>query len=141
MHRNNVMTILRSIALLLVLGVAACGDSPTEPDTAAGEPFTLKAGATAFLPDSTRIRFDRLLTESRCPLDAICVSAGDASILVSFISRDGTGAARELHTQPDGSQIQYGGYTIALTELQPYPRSTEELRPADYVATLVVSVR
>ena len=126
---------------MLALGIVACGDSPTKPDTAAGEPFTLKVGATAFLPDSTRIKFDRLLTESRCPLDAMCISAGDASILVSFISRDGTGAARELHTQRDGSQIQYGAYTIALTELQPYPRSTEELKPADYVATFVVSVR
>jgi hypothetical protein len=131
----------RMLLLLAAIAAAACNDGPTAPDTAAGTPFTLKVGATAFLPDSTRLKFDRLLTESRCPLDAMCVSAGDASILVSFISRDGTGAARELHTQPDRSRIQYGGYTIALTELQPYPRSTEEIRPADYVATLVVSVR
>ena len=132
---------IRVLLLIAAIAAAACNDGPTAPDTVAGTPFSLKVGETAFLPDSTRLKFDRLLTESRCPLDAICVSAGDASILVSFISRDGTGAARELHTQPDGSQIQYGAYTIALTELQPYPRSTEELKPADYVATFVVSVR
>jgi hypothetical protein len=131
----------RILLLVVALSSGACGNGPTAPDTVAGAPFTLKAGATAFLPDSTRLKFDRLLTESRCPLDAICVSAGDASILVSFISRDGTGAARELHTQPDRSQISYGSYMIALTELQPYPRSTDPVVPADYVATFVVSVR
>ena len=132
---------MRIVLLAVAIAAGACTDSPTKPDTVAGEPFTLKVGATAFLPDSTRLKFDRLLTESRCPLDAICVSAGDASIAVSFISRDGTGAARELHTQPSGSQILYGSYTVALTELQPYPRSTEQVNPADYVATFVVSVR
>ena len=131
----------RVLLLIAAMAAGACNDGPTAPDTVAGTPFTLKAGATAFLPDSTRLRFNRLLTESRCPLDALCVTAGDASILVTFISRDGTGAARELHTHPDGSQIAYGGYMIALTELQPYPRSTEELRPEDYVATFLVTVR
>ena len=132
---------IRIVALLAALAVAACGRGPLSPDAATDTPFELKVGATAFLPDSTRLRFDRVLTESRCPLDAICVSAGDASILVSFVSRDGTGAARELHTQPNGSQVSYGSYTIALTGLQPYPRSTGPVVPADYVATLIVSVR
>ena len=131
----------RIVVLALALAASACGDGPTSPDTVAGTPFQLKVAATAVLPDGTRIKFDRLLSESRCPLDAICVSAGDASIQVSFISRDGTGAARELHTQPGGSQISYGSYTIALTELQPYPRSSEPVVPADYVATFVVTVR
>jgi hypothetical protein len=131
------------LALLLAAAIAAamCGRGPTSPDTVAGTPFQLKAGATAVLPDGTRIKFDRVLSESRCPIDAICITAGDASILVTFISRDGTGGARELHTQPDGSQITYGSYTIALTELQPFPRSSEPVIPADYVATFVVSVR
>lgn len=132
---------IRTVAVLVALAVPACGRGPLSPDAVTDTPFELKAGATAFLPDSTRLKFDRVLTESRCPLDAMCVSAGDASILVSFISRDGTGAARELHTQPDRSQISYGSYTIALTGLQPYPRTTEPVVPADYVATFVVSVR
>ena len=131
----------RLVLLIAVLGIAACGRGPLSPDAVAGTPFELKAGASTVLPDATRFKFDRVLSESRCPIDAICVSAGDASISVSFISRDGTGASRELHTQPSGSQISYGSYTIALTELQPYPRSTEETKPSDYVATFIVSVR
>ena len=133
------MTVPRLVIVLAVLGLAGCGKSLTAPDTVAGQPFQLKAGAVAFLPDSTRLKFDRVLSDSRCPIDAICVSAGDATILVGFISRNGSGASRELHTQPDGSQVSYGAYTIALTELQPYPRASEPANPADYVATFVVT--
>jgi hypothetical protein len=139
MHHSRLL--LATAILAVTIAAAACARGPTSPDTVAGTPFQLKAGTTAVLPDGTRIKFDRVLSESRCPLDAICVTAGDAAILVSFISRDGTGGARELHTQPDGSQIAYGSYTIALTELQPYPRASEPVNPADYVATFVVSVR
>ena len=118
---------------------AACFDSQTGPDAVAGRPFELKAGATSALPDGTRLTFERVQSDSRCPIDATCITAGDAVISVSLQPARGEKTARELHTQPSGSQISYGSYTIALTELQPYPRSTRETRPADYIATFVVS--
>jgi hypothetical protein len=132
---------MRVVLAIAALSLAACGDGPTWPDLAGGTPFGLRAGHTAILPDGLRLRFDRVQADSRCPLDAICVSAGDATIAVSFISRNGNADSRELHTQPGGSQISYGSYTIALTELQPYPRSTQQTKPEDYVATFVVRVR
>jgi hypothetical protein len=132
---------MRVVLVVVAIVVASCGRGPTSPGTVAGTPFELKTGATAMLPDGTRLTFGGVLSDSRCPIDAICISAGDAAISVSFVSRDGTDAVRELHTQRSGSQISYGTYTIALTELQPYPRSTGPTNPADYVATFVVSVR
>jgi hypothetical protein len=32
-------------------------------------------------------------------------------------------------------------FTITLSSLQPYPRSDRQIRPEDYVATLIVSLR
>jgi hypothetical protein len=131
----------RLVLLVAAITAAACFHGPTGPDAVAGQPFELKAGATAELPDGARLKFDRVQSDSRCPLDAICVTAGNATIAVTLTPERGGSVSRELHTQPNGSQISYGSYTIALTELQPYPRASQPTNPADDVATFVVSVR
>lgn len=131
----------RILVLLLAVAGGGCVHGPTGPDAVAGQPFELKAGATSRLPGGTSLKFDRVQSDSRCPLDAICVSAGNATIAVTLTGQKGAPAPRELHTQPNGSRISYGGYTIALTELQPYPRASQPTNPADYVATFVVTVR
>ena len=105
-----------------------------------GQPFTLKAGATATLPDGARLTFEKVNDDSRCPMDASCVWAGDATVAIS-VSRSGSaGEARELHTQASGSQVSYGDYVIKLAALSPYPRSDRQIRGEDYVATLVVTI-
>jgi hypothetical protein len=132
---------LRMVVLWTVLATAGCLKGPTAPDAVAGEPFGLRAGAAAVLPNGARLTFERVTADSRCPMDAICVWAGDATVAIS-LSRSGTAAeSRELHTQPSGSQISYADYTIALTSLSPYPRASQDIRPNDYLATFVVNVR
>ena len=131
----------RFTMVVAAITAAACFSGPTGPDAVAGRPFDLKAGATSALPDGTRLTFERVQSDSRCPMDAMCVWAGDATIAVTLRPGKGEAATRELHTQQNGSQISYGTYTIALTALQPYPRASQETKPADYVATFVVSLR
>lgn len=128
------------MAILVALGAATCS-SPTAPDAVVGKPFDVKAGAVSTLPDGTRLRFERVQSDSRCPMDAMCVWAGDAIVTVTLKPLSGASESRELHTQPTGSQISYANYTIALTTLAPYPRSSGEISAASYVATFVVSVR
>lgn len=84
--------------------------------------------------------FERVASDSRCPMDALCVWAGDA-IVVLTISGDGQPAARELHTIAGSSEASYSGYMIKLISLAPYPRSDRQIRPEDYVATLSVVAR
>lgn len=124
--------------LIAAIGAAACY-SATGPDAIAGKPFDLKAGAVSTLPDGTRFKFDRVVADSRCPMDAMCIVAGDATVAVTITPGKGASAARELHTQSNGSQISYGSYTIALTALMPYPRASQQIPAADYIATFVVS--
>src|SRR5688500_20001089 len=67
----------RSVALLMLL--AACNGSPTEPDRVrTGRPFDLRVGDSALTTDDLRVRFDAVRSDSRCPIDAICVRAGEA---------------------------------------------------------------
>ena len=103
-----------------------------------GKPFTLKVGQSATLPDGNWLRFNRLVSDSRCPLDAICITAGDAIISVSFERGHLT---QEFHTTAPQSRLSYAQYTIALTELQPYPQASRPASPDDYVATFVVQER
>jgi hypothetical protein len=135
---------LRSLTALLAvaqLAAGGCSNGPTGPDAVAGQPFDLKAGAVSTLPDGTRLRFERVQSDSRCPMDAFCVWAGDATVMVTLNPTRGASESRELHTQPTESQISYANYTIVLKALAPYPRSSQEISADRYVATFVVSVR
>ena len=131
----------RALVLGAALAAAGCFNSPTGPDAAVGKPFELKAGAVAALPDGARLRFERVQSDSRCPIDVMCVWAGDAIISVTLNPVKGATASREMHTQPTGSQISYANYTITLTALAPYPRSNQEIPASGYIATFLVSVR
>ena len=130
----------RSLLVLLATVLVAGCLSPTSPDAVAGKPFDLKVGATATMDDGLRLKFDRVSADSRCPIDVQCVRAGEAILSVSLVSANGTPETREMRTDASGSQISYGNHTIRLAALAPAPRSTQEIRPQDYVATFVVQV-
>ena len=126
----------RCVALLTAVAAVGCFN-PTGPDAVVGTPFKLEVGAVASLPENARLRFDSVRADSRCPMDAICITAGDATIAVTLMRRSGN-EARELHTVPAQSQFSYSKYVIRLTELQPYPRASLPSKPEDYVATFIV---
>jgi hypothetical protein len=127
--------------VLPLLLIAACSGSPTQPDrVAAGQPFELRLDQTATV-DGLRIRFDAVRSDSRCPMDALCVRAGEAVIAVTLSAAGETSAGRELQTVPAMSQAAYSRFMITLSQLQPYPRSDRQMQPSDYIATFIVEVR
>ena len=126
-------------ALVLAFLTAGCFNNPTGPDATVGMPFELKLGAIASLPDSAKLRFDNVRSDSRCPIDAICVRAGEAIIAVTLMRGTGN-EARELQTIPAQSQFSYSKYVVRLTELRPYPRSNQPTKPEDYAATFIVQI-
>jgi hypothetical protein len=132
---------MRYFVLLLVV-LAGCGGSPSQPDRVEkGDPFQLRVGESAVTTDDIRLGFDSLISESRCPSDVTCVRAGEAVIAISLSHDGGTPINRELDTTPARSSTTFAGFTITLTELQPYPRSGPPAQQSDYVATFVVNVR
>jgi hypothetical protein len=132
-----------TVASLLWANLSAgCVDHPTRPsEVPLGQPFELRLGTSAMLGDGLEVTFDGVRADSRCPMDALCVWAGDATVAVRLSQPPATQAERALHTQPGGSEAQYLAYVIKLVALAPYPRSDRQIRPDDYVATLTVAAR
>jgi hypothetical protein len=85
------------LALVLWSG---CGGTPTQPSPLAlGEPFELRLGERAEVARGLSLLFVDVASDSRCPIDAICVSGGDAFADVMFMTRPEEVPARALRVQ------------------------------------------
>jgi hypothetical protein len=133
---------LSGFAAICLAATVACTANLTEPSALPlGQPFELRAGATVNVRGSLAMRFESVAADSRCPMDALCVSAGDATLILRVSQGSNPPATAELHTQPAGSEVVYSNFTIKLVSLGPYPRSNLQIRPEDYVATITVSAK
>jgi hypothetical protein len=128
------------LLVVLLLGVGC--SSPTQPDRVPkGKPFDLRIGESALTTDDVRIRFDTVRSDSRCPMDAICVRAGEAVIALTLSRVGEIPVGRELDTTPARSSTTYLNFAITLSSLQPYPRTDRRIQPGDYVGAFIVTLR
>ena len=118
-----------------------CATHPSQPSHPLGEPFELRSGTSATLPDAVKVTFDGVKSDSRCPLDALCIQAGEAVVALTLSQSAGSLVVRELRTTPAASETPYLAYVVKLVSLAPYPRSVQQIRPEDYVVTLTVDRR
>ena len=123
------------LALLAVLAVGACRPVTTvEPETE----FTLAVGQEARISDSEiTLVIDSVANDSRCPSDVTCVHAGDAEVRLRV--RDGSETLHTVHALTEPRSASFSGYTIALVELSPTPRSTVRTPQEAYRARLRLS--
>jgi hypothetical protein len=70
-----------------------------------------------------------------------CVSAGDATVVITVTPPGGAPVERELHTQLGAVDAVVNDYVIRLTGLAPSPLSNRPIPAADYVATFTVNRR
>ena len=124
----------------IVAALASC--AAVEPTVAAGPgvAFSLPVGKSAVINGSgTRIRFDEVRNDSRCPADVTCVWAGDAEVVVT-ISRNGSpDDSRILSFTPPKNETTSGDLRIHLVDLAPVPRQSDGNAPRAYVVQLVVN--
>lgn len=84
------------------------------------------------------VRFASLVEDSRCPVNATCVWAGNARIRIEV----GKGRAKktfELNTNAGQKSAIYKGYKIELVSLTPEPRENIRINRNGYVAAIAVS--
>ena len=108
------------LAGLLPLSLAACATPASGADETAvadGETFTLQAGQQVRLADDSRLRYQRLVTDSRCPPDVQCVWAGDAIVAFEWSPADGAAQVFELHTGKEPRSQPIGTRTLTLESL------------------------
>jgi hypothetical protein len=126
--------------VLAACATAACRENPAAPaDVPLGQPFELRAGTSAVVPGGLRITFDRVVSDSRCPIDAICVWAGEAVLAIKLSQGQAEPVARELRADSASPEIEYQTYRIRVTALAPHPRSDRQIAPREFVATFVVN--
>lgn len=136
-------------ALSAVILVAGCASSMGGPDEArlprtlsaeVGRDITLGPGDTARLPDGFALRFDRISHDSRCPVDVVCVTAGDATAELSLLRPSERTLELGLHgTFGTPTLIEVEGYRVEAVDLAPAPHSERPIEPARYRLTLLLT--
>ncbi|HEX6051198.1 MAG TPA: hypothetical protein VFZ21_18080 [Gemmatimonadaceae bacterium] len=135
-------------AAVLIAGLAACSNSTAVPGEGTvqtnqplttrevGRAFELKPGESVAVGDLT-LTFQRVESDSRCPIDAVCVWSGDAEIALR-IQQGAQAAVAALHTHVDPRRTVWNGYTIQFVSLAPAQRASVPVDPTEYRAQLLV---
>lgn len=125
--------------LCLTFQPVAFGGSPVVANL--DSPFDLKVDETADINSDLQITLLNVLDDSRCPSDVTCIWEGTVSVEVNIVK---DGENRGKYVIPFGlidsvASQSIDGFFIMLYDVNPYPISTDQITPSEYVATLVVS--
>ena len=122
---------LRSITMLTLVGaLCACAQFPDAgiPATDGGT-LVLAPGQTASLANG-RMRYVRLISDSRCAPDVQCVWAGDAAIELQWMPSHGEPRVLTLHSNPQAGDAAavLGERRVTFTALARTPDPRASLR-------------
>jgi hypothetical protein len=132
---------LRSATGLALLAVAA-GCATVEKTVVAdpGVAFGLPLGKVATVSaNGARITFNRVTDDSRCPIDVVCIWAGDAKIELTVAPNGSSAETRVISVTAPNNEVAAAGMRIRLVSLAPAPRQSEPSAKRAYVAQLVVT--
>jgi hypothetical protein len=115
--------------------LASCAKTPTLPSVEPVQEFALAAGESATVSGTgLRVEFERVVSDSRCPADALCITAGEAVLAVA-VARNGRPAAPiSLRTEGAGRRAVIGDWALSLTRLEPYPAGGRVILAGEYKA-------
>ncbi len=140
---------MRSLAptlFIAALGALAC-TAPEEPvDVTLGVPFELHVGQTAIVQGTEiKVTFNEVLEDSRCPINALCVWAGNGRIALAVarnvdIQPGPPVYLVELNTLEGPKEREVIGYRIELLGLSPEPLAGVPIPVGKYRAELKVVV-
>ena len=123
------------LTICLLLATACLGKSPSGP-TPIDRNVVLAPGQTLELTSDVSVGFVAVLGDSRCPINAGCIQAGDAVVRLTLASRKSRGD-RDLHSATL-TPVTFEDLELRLVELQPYPFGGRPTDPGDYRATIHV---
>ena len=109
------------------------GNFPREKELAYGESFAVKPGQ--------EVRFHAVLSESRCPSDVVCVTAGEVTVILRIIETLDSGNTLRSDfgltlLGTDISYFEYKGIYYRLVDVAPYPIAIGPADEEDYVITV-----
>ncbi len=133
---------MRTTILVLAVSLSAACDSTTTPSHGASlnQEFELRIGSAATIENELLVvTFEAVTADSRCPIGAQCIRAGEAVVSLEAQRLPSTRAPLVLKTQPESDAVGFfQGYAIQLLELEPQPRLGETITQGQYVATFLI---
>ncbi len=140
--------------IVLLAGCQMVGTpTPTVVRAAMEQPFTLRLGEAARLPDARLdITFVSVPAEGRCPTTIECTETSPVAVVIKA-QYTGFSVSSQLelsaHTDDEGTVItdapgarpaeRYGSVLITLLSVTPYPETQRPIAPEDYAVTLLVT--
>ena len=87
-----------------------------------GQVFQVSIGQTALLSaDGLSVTFKNVLEDSRCPVDVVCVWAGNAKVTLD-VKQTGTATQTvTLNSTLDPREVTYEGFRVRFEDLTPQP--------------------
>ncbi len=133
MLRRSVISVFLVFLAALVSSCKSSPNAPSDPAT-----LTLAPGASGTV-GTLKVTFVRVTGDSRCPGDALCITAGDAQVALETTYL-GAKHSNELALVAAAKRaVQRGTYTITFDALTPYPfASLGPVAPSAYRATFKV---
>ncbi|MCG6957666.1 MAG: hypothetical protein LJF04_16880 [Gemmatimonadetes bacterium] len=133
----------RYAAVALAAAALGCSSS-TEPQIDANTSLvpattevTLRYGEDRQLDNSVlRVTFARVVEDSRCPVDVVCVWAGNAVVEIGVAAGMGPTVPLQINATMDPRYADWNSVRVTVLELTPAPRSDTPIKPEDYSVKL-----
>ena len=123
------------IPLAILVMAHSCSKKDVELREGTLEIAVKRCGSGDIGGDNVRLCFDSLISDSRCPANAMCVWAGSAVAKFS-LTKNGESTSFNLATLKYGSYNKDTvllGYKIEFVNLSPYPGTVPTPVPADQI--------
>lgn len=117
-------------------------DESVIPSQPFGNAIELKIGQSIrFLPDYLQVGFQKVRSDSRCPIGAQCIWEGIADLQLWLVKPglDSVYVKASIYGSGRPVVVDTLGYRITLLQLDPYPKTDNRPKPSDYIATIRVS--
>lgn len=101
--------------------------------------FSLGIGQTAHIEgEKLVIKFKAVLEDSRCPINVVCVWAGNGKVEFGILDIDGQNKTVILNTEEEPKEVTLKGHKLKLISLNPPRVDGVSISPGDYSVTLLV---
>lgn len=79
------------------------------------------------------------LTDSRCPINLNCITAGDVTLILNIEHSNKHVMKVVSFNENQNNPFSYHGYLWKIIEVNPYPISLETLDPMDFTIKIIIS--
>lgn len=137
--------------LLTTIGSTFISSQSEAASPAKGKGKILSVGETLRFDNDLSITFIRVKKDGRCPINARCVTAGDAEVILQVKVGSTKSRIVSLHTNdkpnslvlpvkyPKGFMGIPKSYLVSIANLNPLPYAGKKTRQSDYRLKLAIS--